>query len=89
MPRPKSPISRKARTLLRNYAAALENDSWKGGGDPAKWDEIELDLAQRTEKLHKYIGTLERRAAYAALLEKQVETLEAELDCAGDNRPTY
>lgn len=53
--------SRKFLTLLRTYARAYDSDSWKGGGDPADWPEIEARLKQAEAAIHEYVAKLEAK----------------------------
>jgi hypothetical protein len=46
-----SDLPHPVRTAIRRYANAFENDSWKGGGDPADWPQIEQELADAKQNL--------------------------------------
>lgn len=50
----------KLRELIAEYAEAYVADSWKGGGDPESYAEIELRLQLQTVMLNTHIDRLER-----------------------------
>jgi len=58
-------VSRKTMRLLRNYVTAFDRDSWKGGGDPADWKQIEEDLLQCETDLLIHLSQLESLAKSA------------------------
>lgn len=45
--------------LIKNYADARVEDSWKGGVDPRYRPLIEKELEVSTAKLHEYITQLQ------------------------------
>lgn len=45
--------------LIAEYAEAYVADSWKGGGDPADFAEIELRLKLQTERLNNHITKMQ------------------------------
>lgn len=50
----------KLRVLIREFADAKVADSWKGGGDPADIEVMELNLKLRTALLMAHIEKMER-----------------------------
>jgi hypothetical protein len=49
------------RERIVEYAEAYVADSWKGGGDPSDYREIELALQLETEKLNNHIRRMEEK----------------------------
>lgn len=48
------------RELIAEYAEAYVADSWKGGGDPEGFAEIELNLKLTSERLNNHVKKMER-----------------------------
>lgn len=48
------------RELIAEYAEAYLEESWKGGGDPARFEEIETRWELQTKKLNDHIDKMER-----------------------------
>lgn len=50
----------KLRELIAEYAEAYLDDSWKGGGDPEAYGEIEARLKLQETLLNTHIDKMER-----------------------------
>lgn len=46
--------------LITEYGQALVNESWKGGGDPAHYEIVELELKLHRAKLNAHIQEMKR-----------------------------
>lgn len=54
----------KLRKLIAEYAEAYVEDSWKGGGDPESYEEIELRLQLTTLQLNMHIDKMEKESSH-------------------------
>jgi hypothetical protein len=48
------------RSLIKDYTAVAVAESWKGGGDPADVEMLELQLKLAWVKLHAHIEKMQR-----------------------------
>lgn len=50
--------AKRLRQLIRDVADWQETNSWKGGGDPKDWPQIEKSFKQARDKLNAFLRSI-------------------------------